>query len=252
MLSACSSMLHPASSTTAAKPAVAPNPTAANYNVQLGVGYLQQGDMQQAKSKLLLAIAQAPTSAPARDAMAYYLENTGDPKSAEQYYQQAINLDAKSGSAQNNYGAFLCREGRYPEADQHFMLAVQDPNYLNTAEVYENAGLCIMQVPDNAKAMSYFQKAIQADPNRAASYLELAQLYFNQANYPVAQQYFDHYAALMPNMTPEGLWLGVRLARQVGDNSTAGSYALTLQSKFAGSNEYKQLMASNKPQVKNP
>lgn len=252
-LTACSTMMSDSGagskskSKSNASTIAAPNPAAANDNVQLGVSYLQQGDMARAKNKLLLAMDQAPNWAPAQDAMAYYLENTGDNQGAEKYYQHAIALDPKSGRAQNNYGAFLCHTGRYQEAVQHFNLAVQDPSYINTAAAYENAGLCAMQIPDITNAIVYFQKAIQQDPQRTNSYLELAQLNLKQNNIPAAQQYFNRYAALTPNMSPEGLWLGIRLARIANDNTTAGRYILTLQSKYPNSVEYKQVKASPKP-----
>jgi type IV pilus assembly protein PilF len=249
VLTACSTntMAPVSEANTRTAAATALNPTAANYNVQLGVGYLQQGDVQRAKQKLLLALDQAPTWAPAQDAMAYYLENTGDDQGAEKYHQRALDLDPKSGAVQNNYGTFLCRTGHYQAAVQHFILATQDPQYLNTAEAYENAGLCARKIPDDVNAAVYLQKAIQQDPRRANAYLELAQISFNQNNYSVAQQYLDHYAALTPNMGPEGLWLGIRLARQANDNTTAGRYVLILQSKYPNSVEYRQLKAAPKP-----
>jgi type IV pilus assembly protein PilF len=247
LLTACSTNTTQGPSGVSGASIAAPNPTAANYNVQLGVGYLQQGDVQRAKQKLLLAQAQAPDSAQVQDAMGYFHENTGDNQAAQNSYLKALALDNKSGASQNNYGAFLCRTGHYQEAVQHFLLAVQDPNYLNTAEAYENAGLCALQIPDLSNAQSYFLQAVQHDPRRANSYLELAQLSFNQNNFVQAQQYFNQYTALTPNMSPEGLWLGIRLARQANDNATAGRYVLTLQSKYPSSKEYKQMMAAPKP-----
>lgn len=247
LLTACSTITTTENTRNLHKTATAYNPTAANYNVQLGIGYLQQGDMARAKQKLLLALSQAPDWAQAQGAMAYYLENTGDNSLAEKYYLKALQLDPKSGQMQNNYGAFLCRMKRYPDSVQHFMIAVQDTNYLNTGEAYENAGLCAMQIPDQVRAAQFFQQAIQHDPRRVNAYLELAQINFNQNNFTQAQQYFNQYAALTPNMSPEGLWLGIRLARQANDEATAGRYVLTLQSKYPNSVEYKQLMALPKP-----
>lgn len=252
LLTACSSttvkqgsLLNPSEGMNATS--VTPNPTAANLNVQLGMGYLQQGDVERAKRKLLLAIAQAPNWAPAQDAMAYFLENTGEPQNAETYYKKAIALDPTSGAGHNNYGAFLCRTNRYQEADQQFMLAVQDVNYIHTAEAYENAGLCAMKIPDFVKAQGYFQKAIAQDPHRTTSYLELAQITFNQKNYPQTQQYLNQYLQAVPEPNPESLWLAVRLARAQNDQTTAGKYAVMLLTRFPTSNETKWLKAAKIP-----
>jgi len=223
---------------------------AAGYNVQLGMGYLQQGDVQRAKGKLILALQQAPDWAPAQEAMGYFLLTTGEAKRAEQYYLRAVNIDPTAGATQNNYGVYLCRMGRYQEADKHYMLATQDPNYVNTAEAYENAGLCAMQAHQNHKALGYFQKSIEQDPKRPTSYLELAQLTYQKKEFNLSQQYFGSYTKLAGNnMGPDGLWLGVRLARQAGDQGLAQQYTLDLQNKFPNSHEYRQLLASTSRKI---
>ena len=51
---------------------------AASYNIQLGLGYLKQGDRPRAKKKLLTALKQEPNSADANAAMAYYFEQTSE------------------------------------------------------------------------------------------------------------------------------------------------------------------------------
>ena len=55
---------------------------AAQLNVQLGLGYLQRQNVERAKTRLLKALEQAPNSPIALDAMAYYLEVTGDQENA--------------------------------------------------------------------------------------------------------------------------------------------------------------------------
>ncbi len=250
LLSACTSTTTTTtnsenSETPMAASTLSPTAAAANYNVELGMGYLQQGDMQRAKRKLLLALSQAPDWAPAQEAMGYFLLSTGETKRAEHYYLQAVKINPAAGATQNNYGVYLCRMGRYREADQHYMLAVQDPNYINTAEAYENAGLCAMQARDNTKAQGYFQKAIQQDPKRATSFLELAQLTYQQNNYKLAQQYFNNYAQLAANnMGSDGLGLGIRLAHKLNNPAIAQQYTLQLQNRYPNSMEYKQLRAA--------
>lgn len=256
MLTGCSSTtVTPATSlnsTETTTPIVQNNTTAADYNVQLGMGYLQQGDVSRAKRKLLLALQQAPDYPPAQEAMGFFYENTDEQKTAEKYYLKAIQLDPKSGRIHNNYGTFLCKLQRYQEADKQFMLAVEDLNYLKPAEAYENAGLCAMQIPDNAKASIYFQKAIAKDPQRSTSYLELAQISYKQGQYVEAQKYFTQYQGQVKELDPEALWLAIRLAREQKDQTTAGRYALLLQINFPDSKEYKELRASQNKTEKQP
>jgi type IV pilus assembly protein PilF len=214
--------------------------------VQLGMGYLKEGDMQSAKQKLALALQQAPDSAQAQDAMGYFMESTGDNSAAEKYYLKAINLNPKAGAAQNNYGVFLCRTGRYQQSISHFLLAVQDVNYLKTAEAYENAGTCAMQIPDIAQASDYFQKATLQDPKRPLPYLALGQIEYKQGNYQQAQQNLNQYMQLVKEPGADALLLGIELARLNNDNITAGRYTLMLQARFPNSQEYKQIKAVQK------
>ena len=223
---------------------------ASDVNVKLGLAYLQNGDVQRAHQKLLLAEQQAPGSLQAQGAMGYFLETTGNLSSADAYYRRAIALNPKSGAAQNNYGTFLCRRGRYSEADQHFLLALQDPTYLNTAQVYENAGLCAMQIPDARKAMGYFTQAITQDPKRALSWLELGRISYQTKSYQQAQQYLDHYMQLVKEPTATALWLGAVLARALGNPIAAGSYTLMLQTRFPNSDAYRALIRTPKPKPK--
>jgi len=217
-------------------------PQAASTNVQLGLAYLQSGDVQRAKQRLLLAKQQAPQSTESQGAMGYFLESTGNFPEAEAYYRRAVVLNPKSGAAQNNYGTFLCRRGRYVEADQHFLLALQDSDYLNTAQVYENAGLCAMQAAATSKATGYFIQAITQDPRRAISWLELSRINYEQKNYLQAQQYFDHYIQLNKDPMPNALWLGAVLSRALGNEDAAGRYTLMLQTRFPDSDAYQALM----------
>jgi len=149
---------------------------AADDNVQLGLAYLEQDDVARAKGKLLMALQQAPSWYVTQDAMGYFLETTGDNQAAEKYYLQALQAAPKNGAALNNYGVFLCRTKRPLQAEQLFLKAINDPNYLNTAEVYENAGLCAltMPTPDKTKAKYYFTKALQEDPKRSVAQMELS------------------------------------------------------------------------------
>jgi type IV pilus assembly protein PilF len=178
----------------------------AKINTQLGMAYLQRHDVQLAKQKLLLALEQAPSLPEAWYTMAYYLEATGDSAKANQYYQKALALAPKNGEVQNNYGTYLCRSGSYQNAIQHFLSAVEDPQYLNTASAYENAGLCALKIPNQQLAMRYFNHALMQDPNLPTSLIELAAFHFQQKNYAAAKEKLQLYLAIAPP-TPQSTFL---------------------------------------------
>lgn len=243
LLGACSSEQTSQSNDTMDPSITAQNPKAADINMQLGIGYLQQGDIDRAKQKLLLAEQQDPNSPLVWDSFAYFYSKTGDNAKADQYYQKAIGLAPNNGKTLNNYGVFLCGEGKYQQAIQYFDAAVKDPGYVTTGQAYENAGLCAEQIPDMNKAKTLFTKALQNDPTLPTSNLELASINFNNKQYDQAMFYLSRYKA---NAKPsaESLWLEIRLANMAGDQNTVASDALLLKSNYPLSDEYQQFKKS--------
>lgn len=229
-LMSCSTMNHSDS-----KPNLA---NAAEYNVQLGLAYLEKHNTTMAKQKLLTAMSQAPKWPVALDAMAYFLEATGDSKEAEVYYLKALKLAPNDGAAMNNYGAFLCRNQRYKDAEAYFLKAGQEINYINAPEALENAGLCALGMNNTPLAQQYFLKAFRQDPSRLASMFELAKIYYRQNHLKEAAFYINRYNA-MSTPDAEALWLGIEIARRTGDLDNVGKYGLSLERNFPHSKEFK-------------
>lgn len=218
---------------------------AAEYNVQLGLAYLQAGELSRAKDKLLRAQQQAPRSPNVKSAMGYFLAHTGEQQRAAAYYLQAIALAPKAGATHNNYGTFLCQQKQWRKAESHFLRAAEDPHYLNTASIWENAGLCALQVPELNKASRYFHKAIHQDPKRAKSWLGLAQIQYQKQDYRKAKSYLDQYMQLNTPAAADALWLGVQLAHQLKDQTEALRYTLYLKNQYPYSTYYQNILKVN-------
>ena len=167
------------------------------YNVQLGLGYLAQGDNPRAKKKLIYALKLDSHSPLANNAMAYFYEKTGNRVKAKKLYQESLAYSRGAGAEMNNYGAFLCKQGLYQEADSYFNKASQDPLYLNSAQALENAGLCAMRIPNEIKAQSYFLQALKEDPQRLQSLYELMRIAIKRAQFSAALNYARLYPALV-------------------------------------------------------
>ena len=145
-------------------------------HADMGLKYLQEGDVRRAEKHLQYAMQQDPTSVDVLTAMAYYDEVIHDVSQAEILYQRALALHPGSANAHNNWGTFLCRHGRYREAIIQFEWAIQSPLYLNKASAYENAGLCAALIPDCLRAKTYFQQALVRDPALSVAKQTLATL----------------------------------------------------------------------------
>ncbi|MCW8385556.1 type IV pilus biogenesis/stability protein PilW [Fluoribacter dumoffii] len=196
---------------------------AASYNVQLGLGYLKQGDRPRAKKKLITALEQEPTSPDVNSAMAYYFEQTKELDQAEKYYIKALSLSGNAGAQLNNYGAFLCRQGDYKKAESYFLKAVSDLKYVHTAGAYENAGLCALSVPNEDKAKIYFVKALNQDPSRKVSFYELLKLEVKAGNDTEAFTMVQKHPELVLN-DKVLLSLAKEASEKVGQHAIAAEY----------------------------
>lgn len=217
---------------------------ASDLNVQLGLGYLRQGNMRRAKSKLMLALEEAPESTDALGGMAYYFDKVGEKKHAQQYFLKALKASHGKGAELNNYGAFLCREGKFLEATEYFVKASEDIDYLNISGALENAGLCSLEMPNETLAISYFKKALEQDPSRFQSLYRLAKIAYDQKQYQVCLDYIKHYQGGNA-MRLQVLWLAYQASLSLGDTKQASEYAWIIKKRFADSNEFKKLEASN-------
>lgn len=216
---------------------------AALVNVELGLGYLSQGNTARAKSKFTHALKLAPQSHEVHTAMAFFLEKIGDAKESEKEHRKAIRYGSGKGSVYNNYGAFLCRQGRLKEADATFQKALLDKEYERTAEIYENAGMCSVKAEDLAAAENYFKTALMRDPKRSNTMLELVSLNLKQGNLPQAKTYLTHYKQTS-EPSARSLWLGIQLAHRMQDTNGVLNQSLVLKNLFESSPEYQQYLQS--------
>jgi type IV pilus assembly protein PilF len=196
---------------------------AASFNMQLGLGYLKQGQRPRAKKKLLTALKQEPNSPDINAAMAYYLEQTNDLDAARKYYLKAISLSANSGAQLNNYGSFLCKQGEYKKADEYFIRAIKDTQYINTAGAYENAGLCALAAPENEKAKYYFKQALSQDPSKNTSLYEWVKLENKEEHNDKVLELLQEHPDLVLN-DPIFLDLAKNAATKAGKYEMASEY----------------------------
>ncbi len=187
------------------------NEKASDINVQLGIGYYKQGNLEQANVKLLKALKQNPKNSQAHFAYAVLLTRFTEYDKAEQHFRKAVELDPKNSEALNNFGIFLCNQGRYEEAEKMFLQAVKNPVYKTPEVAYTNAAACLMKKgrERGKTAQEYLTKALAYRSTYAPALIEMAQLMFDRERYDLAQLYLKR-LHLAGKPTARSLWLAVR------------------------------------------
>lgn len=217
---------------------------AADSNLELGKGYLRQGNYRAAQEKLERALELNPKLWEAHAELGRLYQILNDPTEAASSYKRAVQLAPDDPDALNIYAAFLCRDnGDRREAMKYFDRAVKVPlskKFVNRAKIYTNAGICIKPV-SLAKAEDYLRLALGVDPRYREALLQMADVAHRRKNDLQARAFLERYLAVGPATAPV-LWLGVQIERSNGDETAADGFANRLKQEFPTSVETRLLL----------
>lgn len=212
--------------------------SAAEINVRLGLGYLQQGRPQLAITNFTRAIELDSRSADAHHYAAESYRRMEQYARADEHFKKALKLAPNDSAIKNNYGVYLCDRAQYAEADQYFIEVIQDKFYTAPAEALENAGLCARKSGDLKLATQRFRQAIDYDARRARSLYQLADLSFLDGENLKARAFIQRYFSVANSNAPS-LWLAIRIENALGNSAEVREYAKNLYKNFPDSDEAK-------------
>jgi len=222
--------------TTPRESAAVSDKDAARFNVQLGMSYMQRGDLEGAREKLERALQQDATLPAAHAALGILYERAGDPRRAQEHLRRATRLAPDDPNMLNNFGGFLCRQGEFKEGIRHFEMAAGNAFYRTPEAALTNAGVCARRIPDLQAAEEFFRRALDLNRNSAEALLQLADLSLETERALQARAFLQRYESVGP-VTPHSLELGARVERAAGDTRAAERYADRLRKEFPDSRE---------------
>jgi len=184
---------------------------------------LQRGDLDSAEAQARAALKIDPKSADAYTLLAVIAGQRGQAGAAGGYYAKAVQLAPGKGNALNNYGAWLCGQGRAADSLAQFDAALQDPSYTTPAAALGNAGACALRAGQTARAEENLRRALQIDPDNVAALGAMAQLRFNQGQYLDARAFMQRRLVAAP-ADRDALQLAARIEDGMGDAAAAARY----------------------------
>lgn len=217
-----------------------PRDNASDINLQLGVAYLQQGNLAVAKEKLERAEKQNPRDPRVHSALALLYERLEKPNLVDEHYRTAVRLAPQDPDINNNYAVYLCKTGRAEEGVKRFMEAARNPLYGTPATAYTNAGVCLRNAKRLDEAEVNFRMALRSMPNSAEASYQLGELDLERGRPANTRSQIDIFLSAF-NATPDLLLLGVRAAKAQGDRIAAEQYARRLRAEFPGSSQTRSL-----------
>jgi len=213
---------------------------ASNYNTQLGIDYLNAGDVPLAKEKLDRALKEAPNNPRVHTARAMLFDRMRLPAQADSEYQVALRLAPNDPDVSNNYAVYLCQIGKDAEGVKRFEAVARNALYLTPWVAYTNAGVCSHANKHDDVAIANFKQALQLRPNFSEAAFQLASLQFSRGDLAGARSSIDTFLGAFDE-TPDLLLLGVRVAKAQNDRVALVLYSRKLRLNFPSSPQAKVL-----------
>jgi type IV pilus assembly protein PilF len=211
-------------------------------NVQFGIGYMEQNNFELANQKLQKALRQDPNSATAHYVYAILKDQLLEKGEAEKHYKIAVELDPDNSLAANNYGKFLCLNGREAESEKYFLRALKNPLYKTPEIAYTNAALCVLKIDEKGKAKIYLKKALAEKSNFGSALIEMSTLGLDEGSFDTAKLYIDRFH-LVDRPTARSLWLAIRAELGINGGNNVEGLGQQLESEFPDSAELKSWLA---------
>lgn len=209
---------------------------AAAINLNLGINYLRQGNMEQARIKLERSIKFDSKSSTAHRLLGLVYEQLGDTKSAEEQYRIAVRQGPKDADALTQLAIFLCtQKGDQEGALAYFDRALDIPLYQQRYLLFTNAGTCAKSL-DLELAENYLRRGLELNPNYPEALLQLGDVAYQRGNYLQSRAFVERYLAAA-NPSSQALWLGYKLENALGHADAANVYAKQLVRDFPESAE---------------
>jgi type IV pilus assembly protein PilF len=240
LLAACSSKPKVTMPVRDAQPVKADPAEAAKYNIELGVAYMDRGDLALAKDRLERAEKEAPRDPMVHSALALLFERLEQPGDADREFHTAQRLAPHDPKIANNYAVYLCGNHRVDEGVKLLLQTAHDPLYETPEAAYTNAAVCLRSVHRDAEAKVNLLRALALRPDFAEAVFQLATLEMQQGQLRAARARIDRYIQVY-TATPDLLALGVRISRALGDPVGVQHYVERLRVDFPDSQQTRAL-----------
>ena len=229
------------STTTGSAPREVNEPEAAELNYQLGARYYQNGRYELARDRLLLSVKLDPDRAVAYSTLALTYEALGNLRLATQNYEKAVQVAPRNFEVRNTYAVFLCNQRNFEGAAENFEKSARHPENDNAEVTLTNAGVCLVQKPDLAKAEEFFRQALQVRADYGEALLQMCLLKYQMEDYLGARAFLQRYMSANKN-TAGVLYLGSKIESKIGDERAQQDYVEQLLRDFPQSPEARKAM----------
>ncbi len=212
---------------------------AARLNMDLGISYLRQGDLDRAMYKLQKSLDIESHNPTAHRMLGLVYERMDDLQSAKKQYQIAVKQGPDDADALNQLASFICSTGDARASLKYYDRALKVPRYKSRYNIYTNAGICAKEF-DLELAESYLRKGLAENTIFPEGLYQMADVTFRRGRYLQSRAFIQRRMEVAP-ASPEVLWLGFRIEIELNDKLSAEEFSNRLLEEFPASIETRLL-----------
>lgn len=199
--------------------------------IQQGQLAFTRGEIDAARQAAKQALAADPNSAAAHTLRAVVADRDGKTDLAGDHYRRAVELAPHVGGMHNNYGTWLCANGRADESLKWFEQALADRNYRTPAAAMANAGACADKVGQGERAVRYLEAALKLEPENPVALAAMAEHELRAGRAFHARAFSQRRLAAAP-ANASALLLASQIEQKLGDKEAAAGYVQRLRAEF--------------------
>ncbi|KAF1017477.1 MAG: Beta-barrel assembly-enhancing protease [Stenotrophomonas maltophilia] len=184
---------------------------------------LQDGRLDSAEKRAREA---ARLDAGAPDAwvlLAGVADRRGQTAQAGELFRKAAELGPQRGDVLNNYGAWLCQQGRQAESLAWFDRALTAPGYATPELAQANAGSCALEAGQTVRGERDLRAALQRAPANPVALEAMAQLSVSRSQFLEARAFVERRLSAAP-ATRSVLQFASQIEVRLGDQAAADRY----------------------------
>lgn len=191
----------------------------------------REGDYRAAADHARAALKADPAHGAAHTVLGLVASASGDEQVAGGHYAKAAELDVDNGVALNNYGAWLCGNGRAQEALGWFERALGAPGYPEPEAALANLAGCALKAGRIDLVEPAARAALEIAPDSVVALQAMSEYNFNVGRHFEARAFSQRRLAAAP-ATPDALRLASQIEEKLGDTVAATRYVQRLKTEF--------------------
>lgn len=200
-------------------------------NLLMGQQRFRAGQLDKAEAHARAALKADAKSADAYTLLGLVEERRGRSAEAGEHYAKAASLAPNAGATLNNYGVWLCRNGRAQESLAWFDRALADRAYRTPASALANAGECAGRAGQHDRVERDLRAALSLDPDNAVALGAMAEHQFRNGNYLEARAFSERRLGAA-QADASVLLLASQIEDKLGDKVAAARYVQRLRTEF--------------------